>query len=199
MNKQYYEVVVEGPLDLAKGFVMGFLAGRGIEGSAFFDEVCHIAGDDAAGPLIRLLEARDDESTLIVGAGLYDLLAAALNRRPQAIALGIKKVRQVLGAAFTCAFRTYSREVGEKLQDIFACIPEGVDGDSEFELREKTDPAGKGVELFTPLHDYELAGKGRISGSVRGVLDLYQRLKRFEVVELGELELAYGNTLPPGE
>ena len=87
MNKDYYEVVIEGHLDLMKGFVMGFLAGRGIEGGAFFDEACHIEGENAAGPLLRLISAHDNVSTLIVGSGLYDLLVAALNRHPQVIAL----------------------------------------------------------------------------------------------------------------
>jgi len=195
MNKDYCEVVIEGHLDLAKGFVMGFLAGRGIEGSAFFDETCHIAGDYETGPVLRLIHARDNVSTLIAGSGLCDLLIAALNRHPQAIALKIRKARRVLSAAFACTFRTYSREVGDKLKEILSCVPEGVDGESAFELHEKVDPEGKGHEMFTPLHDYELTGKGRISGSVRGVLDLYERLKRFEVVEVGELELTYGETL----
>ncbi len=195
MNKDYCEVVIEGHLDVAKGFVMGFLAGRGIEGSAFFDETCHIMGDYETGPILRLIHARDNVSTLIAGSGLCDLLIAALNRHPQAIALKIRKARRVLSAAFTCQFRTYSREAGEKIKEILSCVPEGVDGESAFEMHEKVDPEGKGHEMFTPLHDYELAGKGRISGSVRGVLDLYERLKRFEVVEVGELELTYGETL----
>lgn len=195
MNKDYYDVVIEGHLDLAKGFVMGFLAGRGIEGGAFFDETCHIAGENEAGPLLRLVSARGSLSTLIIGSGLYDLLADALSRHPQAIALRIKKVRRVLSAAFTCQFRTYSREAGDKIKEILSCVPEGVDGESGFEMREKLDSEGKGVELFTPLHDYELTGKGRISGSVKGVLDLYQQLGRFEVAELGELELTFGETV----
>ncbi len=195
MNTSYYEVVIEGNLDLMKGFVMGFLAGRGIEGGAFFDDVCHIGGGETAGSLVRLISARDNVSTVVVGAGLYDLLVAALNRHPQAIALSIKDVRRVLSAAFTCHFRTYSRDVGDKLKAILGCVPAGVDGESGFELQEKLDPEGKGHEFFTPLHDYELAGKGRISGSVRGVLDLYHQLGRFEVVQLGKLELEFGETL----
>ena len=195
MNKEYYEVVIEGHLELAKGFVMGFLAGRGIEGSAFFDEACHIKGEDATGPLLRLISAHNNVSTLIVGAGLYELLVAALNRHPQVIALRIAKARRVLSAAFTCTFKTYSREVSAQIREILDCVPEGVDGASGFELQEKIDPDGKGHEFFTPLHDYELTGKGRISGSVKGVLDLYHQLGRFEVVKLGELELTFGETL----
>ncbi len=195
MNEQYYEVVIEGNLDLMKGFVMGFLAGRGIEGGVFFDQECHIEGECSTGPLMRLTGVRDDTSIVIVGSGLHNLLVDALNRRPHVIPLRIRKVRQVLSAAFYCKFRTYSREVGAELEEIVSRIPEGVDGKSGFEMHEKLDPEGKGLEFFTPLHDYELTGKGRISGSVKGVLDLYQRLERFEVVELGELELTFGETV----
>jgi len=195
MNVQYYEVVIEGNLDLMKGFMMGFLAGRGIEGGVFFDAACHIEGECATGPLMRLVSARGNANIVIVGSELHDLLTAALNKREHVIPLHIKKVRRVLSAAFDCKFRTYSREVGAELKEILSRIPEGVDGESGFEMHEKLDPEGKGLEFFTPLHDYELTGKGRISGSVKGVLDLYQRLERFEVVKLGELELTFGETV----
>jgi hypothetical protein len=195
MNEQYYEVVIEGNLDFMKGFVIGFLAGRNIEGGVFFDAECHIDGECTIGPLLRLISAHKNLSTVIVGSGLYELLSAALNKHPHAIPLHIRKVRQVLSAAFACKFRTYSREVGAELKGIVNGIPEGVDGKSGFEMHEKIDPEGKGIEFFTPLHDYGLSGKGRISGSVRGVMDLYHRLGRFEVVELGELELTFGKTL----
>ena len=195
MNVQYYEVVIEGNLDLMKGFMMGFLAGRGIEGGVFFDAACHIEGECATGPLMRLVSAHGNANIVIVGSELHDLLVAALNKREHVIPLHIKKVRRVLSAAFDCKSRTYSREVGAELEEILSRIPEGVDGESGFEMHEKLDPEGKGLEFFTPLHDYELTGKGRISGSVKGVLDLYQRLERFEVVELGELELTFGETV----
>jgi len=195
MNKQYYEVVVEGSLDLMKGFVTGFIAGRGIEGGISFDRESHVEEESAVGHLLRLVGVRDNTFTVIVGSGLYDLLVAALKKHQPVIPLRILKVRKVLSAAFHCEFRTYSREVGAKLKEILSRISKGVDGKSGFEMHEHLDPEGKGIEMFTPLHDYELTGKGRISGSVKKVLDLYHRLGRFEVVELGELELEFGKTL----
>ena len=116
MNEQYYEVVIEGNLDLMKGFMMGFLAGRGIEGSVFFDQECHIEGECTTGPLMRLIGIHDNTSIVIVGSGLHDLLVAALNKHPQVIPLRIRKVRRVLSAAFDCKFQTYSREVGAELK-----------------------------------------------------------------------------------
>jgi hypothetical protein len=41
MNEHYYEVVLEGNPDFTKGFVMGFLSGRGISGAVFFDQEYH--------------------------------------------------------------------------------------------------------------------------------------------------------------
>jgi hypothetical protein len=62
-------------------------------------------------------------------------------------------------------------------------------------MHEKFIPEGKGIDAYAPLHDYELNGKGRISGAVKGVFDLYYRLGRFEVVELEDMELIYGEAL----
>jgi len=42
MTKKYYEVAVEGSLDLIRGFVLGFLQGRGIEGEAVFSVERHV-------------------------------------------------------------------------------------------------------------------------------------------------------------
>jgi hypothetical protein len=195
MNKQYYEVVIEGNPDLMKGFVMGFLAGRGIEGGVFFDQECHIEGESTVGHLMRLIGMSDNECIVIVGSGLHDLLVAALQKHHPPIPLHIRKARQVLSAAFDCTFKTYSRQVGAEIKEILSRIPEGVVGECGLEMQEKLDPEGKGVEFYTPLHDYELTGKGRISGSVKGVLDLHHRLGRFEVVELGEMEFTFGETL----
>jgi hypothetical protein len=191
MNEKFYEVVIEGSLDLMKGFFMGFLAGRGIEGGVYFDAACRIDDRECkTAPLLWLIHTHGNSHSVVVGSGLHDLLIAALNNPAHVIPLRIKKVRQVLSAAFTCAFRTYSREVGAELKAIVGGVAGEAVGKSGFELHETVDPEGKGVELFTPLHDYELAGKGRISGSVKDVLDLNQRLERFEVVEMGKLELA---------
>jgi len=37
-NSSYVEVVLEGSVELIKGFVVGFLEGRGIQGKAVFEE-----------------------------------------------------------------------------------------------------------------------------------------------------------------
>jgi hypothetical protein len=55
MNKEYCEVVVEGSLDLIRGFVVGFLEGRGIQGEAIFGEDHHVENEGRFGQMMRLI------------------------------------------------------------------------------------------------------------------------------------------------
>lgn len=189
MNESYFEVTLEGSVELMKGFVAGFLEGRGVAGDVFFGDDYHIDGESPAGLLLRLTGIRGKTCTVIVGAGLHNLLAAALEKRKRVVPLKIMSVREIVDAAFEVAFRTYSREVGTELKGLLENLPEGVGRDTAFKMQEVFVPEGKGVDAYAPLHEYELDGKGRISGSVKGVFELYHRLERFEVAELGDMEL----------
>jgi hypothetical protein len=195
MNESYFEVVVEGSFNLMKGFVVGFLEGRGVAGDVFFGKDYHIEKESPVGLLMRLTGTHDKTCTVIVGAGLHGLLAAALEKRRHVIPLRMVQVRQVSSAAFDVMFRTYSKEVGTEINDLLNQLPEGVIRESDFEMHEMLTPEGKGIDAYAPLHEYKLDGKGRISGSVKGVFDLYFRLGRYEVVDLGDMELTYGEDL----
>jgi len=194
MNERYCEVTVEGSLDLVKGFVTGFLEGRGVSGDVFFGSDYHIEKGSPAGLLMRLTGIRGETCTLVVEAGLHDLLAASLERRRRIVPLRILKVRPVVSAAFDVSFRTYSREVGAELRGLFDSLPERASRGPGFEMHEAITPEGKGVDAYAPLHDYELRGRGRIEGDVKGVFGLYHRLERFEVAERGDMELTYGES-----
>jgi hypothetical protein len=195
MNERYLEIVVEGSVELMKGFVAGFLEGRGVAGDVFFGNDYHVEGENPAGLLLRLTGIRGETCTLIVGAGIHNLLTAALEKRRRMVPLKVLKVREILDAAFDVAFRTYSREVGKELNDLLDHLPDGVSRESAFKMHEVLLPEGKGVDAYAPLHEYELDGKERISGSVKGVFELYHQLGRLEVAELGDMELTYGKSL----
>ena len=192
MNERYCEVTVEGSIEVVKGFVAGFLEGRGVSGDVFFGGDYPIEKGSPAGLLMRLTGIRGETCTLVVEAGLHELLAAALEKRRGIVPLRVLKVRPVVSAAFDVSFRTYSREVGTELKGQFERLPVGVSLGEGFEIQEKVTPEGKGVDAYAPLHEYELRGRGRIEGDVKEVFTLYHRLERFEVAELGDMELASG-------
>jgi hypothetical protein len=68
MTKKYYEVVLEGSFDFIKGFVLGFIEGRGIKGEAIFEAEHHIENESRFGQLLRFIWEKGGRTNLIVGS-----------------------------------------------------------------------------------------------------------------------------------
>jgi hypothetical protein len=190
MTKKYYEVVIEGSFDLIKGFVLGFLQGKGIEGEAVFSAERHIKQSEGIGQLLRQLTRRGDKSSIIIGEGVGRLLQEALARIGDDLDLEVLSVREIKAAHFDFDFRTYAKKAGEGLKEIFQNLPAGVTLEG-FELQEDVRPEAKGVEAYAPLHHYEIRGKGRVTGDAKAVIDFYDRIEHNELIELDEIRLEF--------
>ncbi len=195
MHPSYFEVTVEGSHDLLKGFVIGFLEGRGITGETFFGDDYELDEENPLEVLFRMMGHREENTTVIVEADLRLQLREALQKRKDSLPLKVVSVREVTGATFGFSLKTYSREVGQSLRDLFSNPPEGVAVEPPFFPDETVIPEGKGVEAYAPLHEYEMKWKGQVSGPVREVFSLYHRVTRFEVVKTGDLRLNYGQRI----
>lgn len=191
MIRKYYEVTIDGSLDLMKGFVLGFLEGKGIQGEAIFDEDHHVEDESKFGQLMRLIGARGGRTTLIVGSGFHDLIGQAIEHRGLQENLKITGVREIRDAYFDFSYRAYTRELGEKFKKLFGSLPDGMSIEKGTGPRETVLPEGKGVEAYAPLHEYEIRGKGEMHGPVKEVIDFYGMVEHEEMVELGKIKLKY--------
>ncbi len=190
MNKEYVEVILEGSLDLIKGFVIGFLEGRGIAGEAVFEEDQGLREGESFNQLLRYIHLKENRVHLMVGAGVHELLTEALKNRAGDIPIKIISVRKIKEARFEFRYRTYSRSVGEELKRLFQDLPGGVavKGDPP---REVVRPEAKGIEAYAPEHEYEIDGAGMAKGPAKEVIDFYGRLSRYELMELGEIGMEF--------
>ncbi|MBN2397159.1 MAG: hypothetical protein JXI32_02165 [Deltaproteobacteria bacterium] len=190
MNKEYCEVVVEGSLDLIRGFVVGFLEGRGIRGEAVFGEEHHVENESKFGQMMRLIGVRGTRFRLIVGTGFLTLLKEALERRRDELALKIVSEKKISRASFGFRFRAYTRELGGELKALFGSPPDGLQV-KDYQPKETVLPEGKGVEAYAPLHEYEVKATGTLSGPICGVIDFYGKAEHYDMVELGNIKLEY--------
>lgn len=190
MNKEYCEMVVEGPLDLVRGFVVGFLEGKGIQGEAIFGEDHHVENEGRFGQMMRLIGVRGNRFHLIIDVGFLKLLEGALERRKGELALKIISEKKISQAFFGFRYRAYTRELGDELMTLFGDPPEGLQVE-DYKLKETALPEGKGVEAYAPLHEYEVKATGKIYGPVRDVIDFYGRAEHHDMVELDSIKLEY--------
>lgn len=193
MTERYVEVVVEGPRGWDLGFIQGFFRARGQDGRLLDAEA---EGFDCSGfreRLTELLHGGRERLHLILPEALTSLLeeavAASLDGPHP---LSIVARRRVGGAAFSFTLRIFSREVGERVKGLLLHPPQGLLVEWTSPLEERIDPRARGAELYAPAHEYEIKGKGRCSGGLEAVLDLYRSLSKEEPVDLGALELLEG-------
>ncbi|MBW2561419.1 MAG: hypothetical protein JRE40_11270 [Deltaproteobacteria bacterium] len=193
MNKEYCEVVVEGSLDLVRGFVIGFLEGKGIKGEAIFGEDHHVENEGRFGQMMRLIGVKGNRVHLIIGVGFHKLLEGALERRKGELALKIISEKKIGQASFGFSYRAYTRELGDELMALFGKPPEGLQV-KDYKPKETVMPEGKGVEAYAPLHEYEVKATGTLYGPVRDVLDFYGSAEHHDMVELDSIKLEYNGS-----
>ena len=187
MIEEYVEVVLEGPFDFIKGFVLGFMEGRGISGDVIFEEAGSAKGDVFV-RLLRFVRLEQDRVHLIVGAGIHELLKEALEKRQDEAPIRIVRVRKIGEARFGFRYRTYSRPFGDELKNLFQNLPEGLHLEG-YEPKETLRPESKAIEAYAPEHPYAVEASGTVSGRAKEAIDLYNHLGRYEIVELGDIEM----------
>jgi hypothetical protein len=190
MTGKYYEVILEGSYELVKGFVLGYLEGKGIEGEAIFEQDRHIKGEGRLEQLMRMLNVKGDEIRVIIGEGIGLMLREAVERRKAGLGLKVRSIRLVTGARFNFSYKAFSKEFGEKLKATFADLPSGVELKG-YKPEEIIRPDAKGVEAYAPLHNYEIKASGEVFGPAKEVIDFYDRIEHDELIELEEIRLEY--------
>jgi len=191
MIKEYCEVIIEGPLDIIKCFVLGYIEGSGIQGEAIFGEEHHVENESKFGQLMRLLDVRGEQVHLIVGAGIYDLLKKAIDRHIDELDVKVLSVREITDAHFDFSYKAFHRELGEKLKEKFKNLPEGLNMEAGYNPEEQIHPEAKGLKAYAPLHEYGLKAEGKIHGPIKTVVDFYGDVEHNSMVELGDIKLEY--------
>ena len=59
--------------------------------------------------------------------------------------------------------------------------------DFEHEVRE--DPSAKGVEGYSPVHHFEAAGSGMITGAVDRIIEMKRNAAEYPLIKAGEVIL----------
>ena len=191
MSRNYFEAIIEGHPEFIKGFVCGLITGRGVPGGIFFGEDFELDDDSPMEMLTRLVGIRQDHTVIIVAASVMELLHEVFAVEEKAMGMKLISTREIREASFRFSFVTFSREVGGKLDLVLRQIPPDVSIEPPYAPEVKVDAEGEGVEAYAPLHEYELKAQGKISGDCEGVCHCYERLHRYEVVELTPLVLNY--------
>jgi len=190
MAARYWELVIDGPRGWDLGFLRGYLAGKGLDGDIVDLEAEGFDCEPLREKIHELLNPKQDTLHVAVPEDCLDGVTQALAESASAgRPMSLRHKRPLAGARFGFSLRVYSREHGARFLAFFRNLPAGCRLVEEEPLRERQDPRSKGVELYAPSHDYELAGKGRVEGAFHAVLEAYRFCRGEDLIHQGKVEV----------
>jgi len=181
MNQPFYEIVIEGPFMLVKGFVVGFLAGVKPDGEYFFHRKAGIRRETLKGFLREFFEL-DNHVHLCLEPDLIERFKKAAELYKTKTGMKIESIKPIKSASFTFAYEFFNEDLANKARDMLTKLPKNVELKDYFPFVEK-DIEARGVEAYAPLHDFTSRAKGKIEGDFEGVMKVYLDIKRSEFSE----------------
>jgi hypothetical protein len=178
-------VVVEGSARDLRGFVAGFVAERRLDPESV------VLGDDVGlerGSLGERLRAllHGGHHAVLAPQEVATPLEEAIARCDTGIVLRVVDRHPVTTATFAFAAEVFAREVSSAIRAALRDLPDGVRF-AEHSEHEEAHAENKGVELYSPVHEYIYRVRGVVTGLPAGVT---AGAWRIEAVRLEALHLA---------
>ena len=185
-DEVFVEVELKGSRDRAIGFVEGFRLAVG-EGRVWFCPREHV---DHGGLLDALKERMRLETHVILVRELADKIVEALGESDH-VELAVEEIHEIEYVELPFEFKCFSRDEAVEIRArIEQDLPEGVSLE-DYEVKENIDEEAAGVEMYSPVHDFVAAGKGRYVGPVPGVMEICRRLEDRDFIHPGKAQLHY--------
>ena len=192
MTSQLFELVVEGPYAVIKGFCAGLLSGLPGEHTVFYSRDRGIGRATLLDRLKIWAHLGENMSHLVVDLPLKEKLERAIKASAKELDLELMSAKPISSAQFKFRYAAYSRNVARQLKEILDDPPRGVTV-RNYRTKEKVIASAKGPEGYAPLHDFELHGEGEVAGALPGVVTFRERLTTHAMVQVDEIELLFGD------
>jgi hypothetical protein len=188
----FSEVVLTGAAGPVRAYLTQLCADHGKCLTCWFHEETAI--DDGEGALAKAAEKLHLRAPDVNLVASDDLVALLREHADDAASQGAGKmvsVTPVRAASFAVKYRAYSAEHDQKIQDLLHDLPPSLRLEDE-QHEVQVDPGAKGVEAYSPAHDYEAHGSGTITGRVDLVIAKRKQLCEQELIQAGKIVLELG-------
>jgi hypothetical protein len=178
----WYEMVIEGKEE----DIRELLPGVATDGERpFWGGELDLHAGSLPDRIREMLGARTHHLLFVPGTQVGPLVRAIQGRAE----IRLEHVREVLSGRFPFTAKAFSPEVAEKIKRaLHSPLPPGVVLEA-CEEEEDVDPEAKGVELYSPVHDYTYRGHGTFSGTPPGIFEIHRTMQALDFVHQEKLEL----------
>jgi hypothetical protein len=182
----FWEILVQGNPDRCHGLLTGLKLGSGSDARLFFARDAGIR-IPMGEKILDLMHAHAGVAHVVADSQGRKLLRS-FSKQLNELGFRIADEKKILAAKFEYEFQAFAKRYGDEIRDLLKSLPRGLKHEAEA-IKETKDKAAKGVEAYSPVHDYEIEGCGKISGPVDLVLEAREALDDHPLVKAGVVEL----------
>ena len=193
MTKIYYELVFEGHHKAIHGLLEGYKLGAKIEASYFFSSEHDIKTETLAEIFLDWISLKNRIHHVILEEKLYESLAKSIEKKEKKnsdlISNGIiKSAKKIKNASFSFKAKTFAPKYAQEIRDILKNIPENTTLE-DHKVTEETDREAKGVELYSPAHEYYYQTTGTITGHLGTLIEFRKKLTDYPLIEVDKIKI----------
>jgi len=190
MDNRWFKITITGEWALVKGLIAGFLWGRGLDpekGIVFCDDLKYL-DESFLQTLKEWIHLSEEMAHVIVESHLLEPVKEALQMSRRLFDCRLLSLQKIKEASFPFQYEIFSKEHGREAKNLFEAIPASIRIRYE-EKDEIIDKDARGIEVYSPSHDYTLKGKGAVSGPLGEILALHKQMDGNELIQAGDLTL----------
>jgi hypothetical protein len=182
----FWEILVQGQPERCQGLLAGLVLGSGSSARLF---LAHSAGIHT--PLgERILDLVHPNAVVchVIADGPGRTLLRSVAKKLESLQLRLEDERKIASAGFDYEFQAYAKRYGDEIRAALAGLPKGLHREGE-PPKETLDKGARGIEAYSPVHDYEFKGSGRITGPLDLVLEARDALVAHPLVKVEDVTL----------
>ena len=182
-----------------RGFVRGWLGARGVAPAdqdrlVLWPQDWDVRVSSFFNGVVEALRP-GDVTVLLVAADLAAAFLDAVASWPESMRL--RAAHTIDGATFAFRYELFDRDEAATVQRIFTTLPDGARVSADYRPETSTH-ADEQRGMYAPAHRYSCRARGTVSGALRAVLEVHERCRQYERVQVEEVVLHLGPVIRGG-
>jgi len=195
----FLKITVAADHEFGRGFVRGWLSARGLSPAeqdrlVLWPHDWDVRVSTFLGDLAEALRP-GEVTVLLMDADLAPAFFTAIEPWPDALRL--RSAHAIDGASFVFRYEIFDRDEAAAVQHIFTTLPDGVRVSDDYQPQVSTH-ADEHRGMYAPAHQYVCRAHGSVSGALRQVLEVHERCRQHERVQIEEVVLHLGALIRGG-
>jgi hypothetical protein len=192
MSQQFIQIVFEAKEEYLQGLLAGYRMAKGIELKYFFNHAAGVKAESLSEKIKEWSSLSDKFQYVILEQGLYTLLKESGDASGPVRGAGYKilSARRILSGLFSVKVKDASPVDTAAIKQLVADKPAELQTIA-WQEKEIRDEQGKGVELYTPVHEFVFHASGSFKGPIEALIAFRLRLTEHSALSAKEIELEF--------